>query len=93
VVAVVVKYADNILKGFAASFSIVTSLVLCYFFLDFQPTWVFFAGAVWLLSLPLCHLISRQILVNVSMYLYSYTPPASEASLPLYSRREVATTV
>jgi hypothetical protein len=46
VVAVVVKYADNILKGFAASFSIVTSLLLCYCFLDFQPTWMFFCGAV-----------------------------------------------
>lgn len=59
VVAVVVKYADNILKGFAASFSIVTSLILCYFWLDFKPTWIFFWGA---------------ILVNVSMYLYSYEP-------------------
>jgi UDP-sugar transporter A1/2/3 len=57
VVAMVVKYADNILKGFAASFSIVTSLIFCYFWLDFHPTWIFFWGA---------------ILVNVSMYLYSY---------------------
>lgn len=57
VVAVVVKYADNILKGFAASFSIVTSCVLCYFFLDFDPSALFLVGAV---------------LVNVSMYMYSY---------------------
>jgi hypothetical protein len=49
-VAVVVKYADNILKGFAASFSIVTSLLLCYCFLDFQPTWMFFCGAVGVLT-------------------------------------------
>lgn len=33
VVAVVVKYADNILKGFAASFSIVSSCTLSFFFL------------------------------------------------------------
>jgi len=59
VVAVVVKYADNILKGFAAAFSIVTSCILCYFFLDFHPTVLFFWGAV---------------LVIGAMYLYSYVP-------------------
>jgi hypothetical protein len=46
VVAVVVKYADNILKGFAASFSIITSMILCYFFFDFQPTFMFTFGTV-----------------------------------------------
>jgi solute carrier family 35 (UDP-sugar transporter), member A1/2/3 len=59
VVAVVVKYADNILKGFAASFSIVTSCILSYFMFDFHPTLLFLIGAV---------------LVNVSMYMYSYEP-------------------
>lgn len=61
VVAVVVKYADNILKGFAASFSIITSFILTYFWFGFEPTWMFMIGA---------------ILVNVSMYLYSLPPPA-----------------
>lgn len=56
IVAVVVKYADNILKGFAASFSILTSCVLCYFYFDFVPNIMFLSGAA---------------LVNVSMYLYS----------------------
>jgi UDP-sugar transporter A1/2/3 len=46
VVAVVVKYADNILKGFAASFSIVTSCLLCYFLFDFKPNILFLTGAV-----------------------------------------------
>ena len=59
VVAVVVNYADNILKGFASSFSIITSCILCYFFYDFQPTLLFALGA---------------ILVNVSMYIYSNNP-------------------
>ena len=45
-VAVVVKYADNILKGFAASFSIVTSTMLCYAFFDFRPNGLFLVGAV-----------------------------------------------
>lgn len=57
IVAVVVKYADNILKGFAASFSIVTSFVLCVFIFDFMPTYGFVLGAV---------------MVNVSMAMYSY---------------------
>lgn len=56
IVAVVVKYADNILKGFAASFSIITSCILSYFFFDFSPNTEFVIGAV---------------LVNVSMYMYS----------------------
>lgn len=46
VVAVVVKYADNILKGFAASFSIIGGCIISYFILDFHPTWMFVGGAV-----------------------------------------------
>ena len=40
VVAAVMKFADNILKGFATSVSIVISSVVAYFFLgDFVPSW------------------------------------------------------
>jgi len=59
VVAIVVKYADNILKGFAASFSIVTSCILEMFFFDFRPGMGFLLGA---------------LLVNLSMVLYSRDP-------------------
>jgi len=59
VVAVVVKYADNILKGFAASFSIITSCILSIFLIDFKPTFLFLCGAV---------------LVNVAMYVYGKYP-------------------
>uniref|UniRef100_A0A3B5LFT0 Solute carrier family 35 member A3b n=1 Tax=Xiphophorus couchianus TaxID=32473 RepID=A0A3B5LFT0_9TELE len=39
VVAVVIKYADNILKGFATSVSIIVSTLISYFVLnDFHPT-------------------------------------------------------
>ncbi|KAJ0059353.1 hypothetical protein NL108_015938 [Boleophthalmus pectinirostris] len=39
VVAVVIKYADNILKGFATSVSIIVSTLISYFILaDFNPT-------------------------------------------------------
>lgn len=47
VVAVVIKYADNILKGFATSVSIITSAVISYFLLeDFNPTGLFFLGSL-----------------------------------------------
>ncbi|XP_068459044.1 solute carrier family 35 member A3b [Clinocottus analis] len=47
VVAVVIKYADNILKGFATSLSIIVSTLVSYFLLeDFNPTGLFFLGAL-----------------------------------------------
>ncbi|KAL3993791.1 Nucleotide-sugar transporter family protein [Acanthocheilonema viteae] len=46
IVALVVKYADNILKGFAASFSIILSSLMSYWLLDdFQPSLIFAFGA------------------------------------------------
>ena len=53
----VMKYADNILKGFATSISIVLSSVVSYLVLnDFTPTLLFILGAT---------------LVIVSTFLYS----------------------
>ncbi|XP_051985479.1 UDP-N-acetylglucosamine transporter-like [Xyrauchen texanus] len=47
VIAAVIKYADNILKGFATSISIILSTIISYFWLqDFDPTRVFFLGAL-----------------------------------------------
>ncbi|XP_053153360.1 UDP-galactose translocator isoform X2 [Hemicordylus capensis] len=57
-VAVVVKYADNILKGFATSFSIVVSTVASIYLFDFHLNLLFalgaglVIGAVYLYSLP-----------------------------------------
>ena len=62
VVAVVVKYADNILKGFAASFSIITSCIISYIFLDFEPSIAFVVGAT---------------LVLISSYIYEKGLPRS----------------
>ncbi|MCP9264257.1 UDP-N-acetylglucosamine transporter [Dirofilaria immitis] len=48
VVALVVKYADNILKGFAVSLSIVLSSLISYWLLDdFQPSLQVFCLKVW----------------------------------------------
>jgi solute carrier family 35 (UDP-sugar transporter), member A1/2/3 len=45
IVAVVVKYADNVLKVFASSFSIVVSCVLSAIFFDFHASFAFVVGA------------------------------------------------
>ncbi|XP_037131153.1 solute carrier family 35 member A3b isoform X1 [Syngnathus acus] len=68
VVAVVIKYADNILKGFATSLSILVSTLISYFLLeDFNPTGVFFSGAT---------------LVIAATFLYSYERrPASGSAV------------
>ncbi|XP_058500087.1 UDP-galactose translocator [Solea solea] len=57
-VAVVVKYADNILKGFATSFSIIVSTVMSIYLFAFHVDLLFTAGAglvigaVYMYSLP-----------------------------------------
>ena len=45
IVAVVVKYADNVLKVFASSFSIVVSCILSALFFDFHASVAFIVGA------------------------------------------------
>eukprot|EP00123_Amoebidium_parasiticum_P006929 comp17755_c0_seq1/m.17761 comp17755_c0_seq1/g.17761 ORF comp17755_c0_seq1/g.17761 comp17755_c0_seq1/m.17761 type:complete len:334 (-) comp17755_c0_seq1:587-1588(-) len=45
VIAVVVKYADNILKGFATSLAIIFSSILSIYFFDFRPSVPFVFGA------------------------------------------------
>ncbi|XP_071511997.1 UDP-N-acetylglucosamine transporter-like [Diadema antillarum] len=60
VIAAVIKYADNILKGFATSLSIILSTVISYYLLhDFTPTSFFFLGAALVIS---------------ATFLYGYVP-------------------
>jgi len=56
VVAVVVKYADSIMKGFAVAISIVINSFISIIFFDFEIHILFLFGAV---------------LVLASVYLYS----------------------
>jgi solute carrier family 35 (UDP-sugar transporter), member A1/2/3 len=46
IVAVVVKYADNILKGFATSLSIILSSVASVWLFDFRISLTFFVGSL-----------------------------------------------
>ncbi|KAJ0179297.1 hypothetical protein K1T71_005009 [Dendrolimus kikuchii] len=63
IVAVVVKYADNILKGFATSVAIVISCVASIYIFDFVLTVQFAIGT---------------ILVIGSIFLYGYVPKKAE---------------
>lgn len=67
IVAMVIKYADNILKGFATSLSIILSTVASVFLFNFMPTIYFLLGS---------------ILVFSATYLYSMpdSPKATEVS-------------
>merc|ERR1719234_3097490 len=58
-VAVVIKYADNILKGFACSLAIIITCVASVFIFDFTLSLQFSAGA---------------FLVIGSIFLYGYQP-------------------
>lgn len=65
IVAMVVKYADNILKGFATSLAIIISCVASIYLFDFVLTLQFSAGA----GLVIC-----------SIFLYGYDPTKSTKS-------------
>ncbi|CAD5211514.1 unnamed protein product [Bursaphelenchus okinawaensis] len=60
VIALVVKYADNILKGFAVSLSIILSSFISWCMNDFDPSLTFFFGST---------------IVIGSTFLYGYEPP------------------
>jgi UDP-sugar transporter A1/2/3 len=50
IVAVVVKYADNVLKTFASSFGIVISCIVSAIFFDFHPNFGFLCGSALVVS-------------------------------------------
>ena len=59
-VAVVVKHADNILKGFATSLAILISCFASVYLFQFELTFIFALGAAF---------------VIFSIFLYGYVPP------------------
>lgn len=66
-VAMVVKYADNILKGFATSLAILISCIFSVYVFDFTVTTQFVIGSC---------------LVIASVFLYSHKPKNSSPKLP-----------
>jgi len=57
IVAVVVKYADNILKGFASSISIILSSIFSVYLFGFKLSWLFVLGTA--LVLIACYLYQQ----------------------------------
>ncbi|KAI7809560.1 solute carrier family 35 member A3b [Triplophysa rosa] len=67
VIAAVIKYADNILKGFATSISIILSTLISYLWLeDFDPTSVFFLGTVLVIAATFLYGYERATVANPS---------------------------
>lgn len=71
IVAMVVKYADNILKGFATSLAIIIACVFSMYFFDFTISIPFVVGT---------------ILVMFSVFLYSYTKEKKPSNLNTIQR-------
>jgi UDP-sugar transporter A1/2/3 len=69
-VAVVIKYADNVAKAFAAAISIISSALFSALFFDFVVTSFFVLGAT---------------LVLVATYVYS-VPEAANSFVPTFMR-------
>ncbi|KAF6772773.1 hypothetical protein AHF37_08332 [Paragonimus kellicotti] len=74
-IAATIRYADNILKGFAPSVAIVLTFILSMIFFQFSPTFVFIVGA---------------ILVVIATVLYSLCPPP-QSIVPLKVTKELPT--
>ncbi|XP_032512045.2 UDP-N-acetylglucosamine transporter isoform X1 [Danaus plexippus] len=68
IVAVVVKYADNILKGFATSVAIIISCVVSMYIFDFHLTIQFASGTLFVIG---------------SIFLYGYVPKKPDARTSL----------
>lgn len=69
IVAVVIKYADNILKGFATSLAIVISCVASIYIFDFELSFQFVFGAAF---------------VIFSIFLYGHVPKKPTLAAPTY---------
>merc|ERR1712194_424567 len=67
-VALVIKYTDNILKNFATAISIISSTVISSFFMDFEVTPVFVFGA---------------FAVVCAIALYQRNPPTATNACPI----------
>ncbi|RNA29522.1 UDP-N-acetylglucosamine transporter [Brachionus plicatilis] len=65
VIAAVIKYADNILKGFATSLSIILSSIFSYFILkDFIPSGMFLLGSSFVILATFMYGLERSVSIK-----------------------------
>ena len=78
IVAVVVKYADNIIKGFAHSLAVVITCIMSIFIFGFVVSPQFAVGA---------------IMVVVSMFMYAYKPKPLEVDQTEAEKTDVVSAI
>lgn len=68
-IAATIRYADNILKAFATSIAIVLTFVFSIFFFSFQPSLLFFMGAILVITATIIYSLypSNQAAKIISM--------------------------
>ena len=71
-IAVVIKYADNILKNFATAISIILSMAFSWFFMDFHLTGLFLLGV---------------FMVNYAVYMYGKKDTSASQGSTLPTKR------
>ncbi|KAK6746639.1 hypothetical protein RB195_000112 [Necator americanus] len=80
VVAVVIKFADNILKAFATSFAIVLNCILAYFLFNFRPTMFFVVGA--------CFVIGAVFVYSIYPYRVRHDPLPTDEEMADMKEKE-----
>ncbi|VDM36620.1 unnamed protein product [Toxocara canis] len=81
-VAVVIKYADNILKAFATSIAIVVACIASAVFFAFRPTFMFVAGAALV--------IGAVFIYSLFPYKKRYQPTATEPPIDQHVKESAA---
>ncbi|CAJ0603061.1 unnamed protein product [Cylicocyclus nassatus] len=82
VVAVVIKFADNILKAFATSFAIVLNCILAYFLFNFRPTMFFVVGA--------CFVIGAVFVYSIYPYRVRHEPLPTDEEMANMKEKDMA---
>ncbi|KAJ1349343.1 hypothetical protein KIN20_004893 [Parelaphostrongylus tenuis] len=85
VVAVVIKFADNILKAFATSFAILLNCILSYFLFNFRPTMLFVVGA--------CCVIGAVFVYSIYPYRARSVPHAAAEEMVALQDKEQKQTI
>lgn len=88
IVALVIKYADNILKGFATSLSIILSTTVSVFVFDFVITIYFLIGAALVFTATYMYSIPDKQSAAQTLAAHEQAELAKEESAPMISKEK-----